>query len=199
MAYGNIIGQKQNLTDYALKTDLNSYLLLDGGTMSGNINMNNNILSGIPTPTTNDQAVNKGYTDNLNVQQNFIQMPQESQYTFLGSKIINMGNNVSLSSDKEFIIPHIEGATYIYCGVNYIGVDSGNRPYAIVGVGEVNVPNSNTEINFGAYSFAINLLTYKVSGGNLSFLRCNNEYVKFISNSPYPYSKVNLTLSYYKR
>ena len=38
-------------------------LALKGGTMTGTLDMNENILKGIPTPTEKDHAVNKEYAD----------------------------------------------------------------------------------------------------------------------------------------
>ena len=40
-------------------------LSLKGGTMGGTLDMNKNILKGIPTPTEKDHAVNKEYADNI--------------------------------------------------------------------------------------------------------------------------------------
>lgn len=42
-----------------------TYLPLAGGTMAGNINMANNSITGLPTPTLNSDAVNKLYVDGL--------------------------------------------------------------------------------------------------------------------------------------
>lgn len=41
-------------------------LALKGGTMGGTLDMNENILKGIPTPTEKDHAVNKEYADFIN-------------------------------------------------------------------------------------------------------------------------------------
>lgn len=41
-------------------------LALKGGTMTGTLDMNENILKGIPTPTEKDHAVNKEYADFIN-------------------------------------------------------------------------------------------------------------------------------------
>ena len=41
-------------------------LALKGGTMGGTLDMNKNILKGIPTPTEKDHAVNKEYADFIN-------------------------------------------------------------------------------------------------------------------------------------
>lgn len=38
-------------------------LSLNGGTLSGPLNMNSNALTGIPAPTADDHAVNKAYAD----------------------------------------------------------------------------------------------------------------------------------------
>ena len=68
MAYGSILGQTPNLSDYVtndqLTTKLNNYLPLNGGTMTGNINMNRKRLNNVPTPTSSLQAANKQYVDN---------------------------------------------------------------------------------------------------------------------------------------
>lgn len=46
-----------------LDTELNKYLLKNGGTMEGPINMNGQTLSGLNAPVENTQAATKGYTD----------------------------------------------------------------------------------------------------------------------------------------
>ena len=43
----------------------NNYLLLEGGTMDGSINMGNNAITNVPTPTDNNHAVNKKYVDDV--------------------------------------------------------------------------------------------------------------------------------------
>lgn len=42
-----------------------SYLLLDGGTMGGIINMNSNGITNLPTPSSNGDAATKLYVDGL--------------------------------------------------------------------------------------------------------------------------------------
>lgn len=44
-------------------TEVIPYLPLKGGTMSGDINMGNNTITNVPTPTANADAVNKKYVD----------------------------------------------------------------------------------------------------------------------------------------
>ena len=42
-----------------------TFLQKSGGTMTGNINLNNNYITGIPnTPSTNSSAISKNYLDN---------------------------------------------------------------------------------------------------------------------------------------
>ena len=46
-----------------LDTELNKYLLKNGGDMTGAINMNGQPISGLNDPTENTQAARKGYVD----------------------------------------------------------------------------------------------------------------------------------------
>lgn len=43
--------------------ETDGFLPLSGGTMTGNIDMNDNTISGLPAPQTDDEAANKAYVD----------------------------------------------------------------------------------------------------------------------------------------
>ena len=53
-----------------LDTELNKYLLKNGGNMTGAINMNGQPISGLNDPTENTQAARKGYVDTAKAEAN---------------------------------------------------------------------------------------------------------------------------------
>ena len=65
MAYGAILGQTPDLSSYATKNDLNDYLPLNGGTMNGSINMNNQKIVSVANGTSNNDVVNLGQLNSL--------------------------------------------------------------------------------------------------------------------------------------
>lgn len=67
MAFGNILGQQPDLSSYALKTDLDNYLPLVGGTVTGNISMSNNKITNLANGINNNDAVNLGQLLNNNI------------------------------------------------------------------------------------------------------------------------------------
>lgn len=198
MAYGGILGQNPDLTDYALKTDLNSYLLLNGGSMSGNINMNNNFISGLPTPTTNDQAVNKEYADNLSAQQNYFQLPTTSNYSFLGNKNIVLNNGTFSSNYIQ--IPHLNESNYVVCYINdYQSYGSGSD--LISGSVGGPIPSTSQLSNLQGQGFKMQ----RTNTGTVDYdtptltIEINNEFIQFWR----PYTGANqyyrnIIISYYK-
>lgn len=76
--------------DTILQAQVNAKLPLSGGTMTGAIVMNNQAITGLPTPANLTDAVTKQYADNLKSQ-----MLPSSGGTMTGA--INMGNNTITS------------------------------------------------------------------------------------------------------
>jgi len=61
--WGGIAGTLSDQTD--LQNALNAKLNTAGGSMTGTLNMNNNIIGGVATPTVGNEAANKSYVDGL--------------------------------------------------------------------------------------------------------------------------------------
>ncbi len=56
-------GNIYDIEDKTARQENSGKLPLSGGTMTGNINMASHIITGLPTPTSESEAVNKGYVD----------------------------------------------------------------------------------------------------------------------------------------
>lgn len=110
MAYGTIVGQQPNLSNY---------LPLSGGTITGNLsvngtttlnnnlNMGNNVITNVGNPVAGTDALNKDYVDSLFS----FTMPDSSDYSFIGNKTIQVS---SIIEKTDYVsVPHINGANYI--------------------------------------------------------------------------------------
>lgn len=81
------------LTSYALLTDLNAYLKLVGGTMSGNINMGTKLINNLGTSVAGTDATNKTYVDTAdNLKLNLTGGTMSGAINMGSNKITSLGN-----------------------------------------------------------------------------------------------------------
>jgi hypothetical protein len=132
-------------TNFATNTYVNStFLPFSGGTMSGNINMNNNIISMVKTPINTQDAVNKSYVDT-----SFLKLDGTS--IMLG--LINMNNNriVNLADpvDPQDAVPksYLDGSYLNTTGGTMTGdIDMGTN--AIINLKDPVNPQDAVTVNY---------------------------------------------------
>lgn len=97
-----------------LDTELNNYLLKNGGTMTGAINMNGQSITGLGVPTENSQVANKEYVD--------LMLPKSGgtmsgSITMGGNKMIGLGtptaNTDAVTKGYADLAAYPVGAIYI--------------------------------------------------------------------------------------
>lgn len=112
MAYGNIIGQTPQ-----------DFLKLNGGTMNGNIDMNNNSITGLSNAVNNNDAVNLSQVQGLID----ISVPFSGVAKLIGVKngIVRSGSGFSVA------VPSQINYTNNLFGINISSISTGNGMIAI--------------------------------------------------------------------
>lgn len=136
-----------------LQSDVDSRLSLSGGTMTGNIDLDNNALSNVPTPTNADHAANKEYVDSLaagldpksacrvattaDLAATYATTPSNGQFTSAPSTIdaisLNIGDRVLVKDQTDAK----ENGIYVYTAANELtrSTDMDGSPASEVSAG----------------------------------------------------------------
>ena len=136
-----------------LQSDVDSRLSLSGGTMTGNIDLDNNALSNVPTPTNADHAANKEYVDSIaagldpksacrvattaDLSATYATTPSNGQFTSAPSTIdtisLNIGDRVLVKDQTDAK----ENGIYVYTAANELtrSTDMDGSPASEVSAG----------------------------------------------------------------
>lgn len=138
---------KQTVEDIRNGTIQLNYLSLSGGTMAGAINMNNNKITNLPEPTSNQDAATKAYVDSHSGggggTGNYVSKAGDTMTGALnitmGGKEISISNaTIELDNGTEIVsVGEVEGAN----NANVYGLSSVNN-LTLVTNGAVNLTNS---------------------------------------------------------
>lgn len=138
---------KQTVEDIRNGTIQLNYLSLSGGTMAGAINMNNNKITNLPDPTSNQDAATKAYVDSHSGggggTGNYVSKAGDTMTGALnitmGGKEISISNaTIELDNGTEIVsVGEVEGAN----NANVYGLSSVNN-LTLVTNGAVNLTNS---------------------------------------------------------
>lgn len=138
---------KQTVEDIRNGTIQLNYLSLSGGTMAGTINMNNNKITNLPEPTSNQDAATKAYVDSHSGggggTGNYVSKAGDTMTGALnitmGGKEISISNaTIELDNGTEIVsVGEVEGAN----NANAYGLSSVNN-LTLVTNGAVNLTNS---------------------------------------------------------
>ena len=125
-------------------------LLLSGGVMTGTLDMNNNQIINLPTPTSNSEPATKGYVDGNRIQKTF---------TFL--------TNYATTESYQFTLNELNDFCYIE--ISIIALQLSRRHYNGVDI----TIGGNCEYSFTSY-FSKSIIASLVKGSDGNFVISGN-------------------------
>jgi len=203
---GNLVATDVQSALDELQSDVDTRLPKAGGTMTGTLDINNNTISNVPTPTSADHAANKSYVDSLSagldpkepcvvatvadLSATYATTPSNGQFTSAPSTIDGQALSIGFRVLVKDQTDAKQNGIYVYTAANELTrsadmdgspaseVSSGN--YTFVTAGTVNVSKGYTILGSG-------LLTLNTDNLNWSqFSGATNTALRDLSNLTSP-------------
>ncbi len=188
---GNLSSTEVQAALVELQGDVDGKFSSSGGTLSGNVDLNNNFITNVPTPTANDHVANKSYVDSLSagldpkascivatlsdLGATYTSSPSNGRFTSAPSSI----DSVSLSIGDRVLVKNQadqkENGIYVYDAVNQLTrasdmdgspsseVSSGN--FAFITSGTTNVGKGYTLLGTGILTLNTDNLVWSQFSG----------------------------------
>lgn len=169
--------------------NVTGYLPLSGGTMTGNVNLNNKVISNVPTPVANSDAVNKKYVDDKLISSSYLPLAGGTMTgnIDLNSKVISNVPIPTLSGDASNK-GYVDGKLANIQLSSYLPLSGGTMTGSLILKGfseKVGTSTVNT-----------NIYTFDLSSGNTFNITMNSNITRFqTSNAPSDSYSITLALT----